>query len=203
MNLKEFIQENKHQFDDEKVSLDFDAKFERKLKAEFHQPKKKSKLIYLKIVSIAACLAIVFTVVFWQNNTSFTHQKNEILANLENESAGKRLEGVYNFSDDFKKEDEKIISSLLNLLHKDENTNVKIATIEALLKFPKNEKIRLNLIDALATEKDPLVQIKLIKSLSFLRENRAKKPLKEIINNSQTFPIVKSNATLAMAEIKQ
>lgn len=130
-------------------------------------------------------------------------EKQELLANLEAESVGKRLEGVYTFNDEFEKEDEKIIETLLEILHKDENANVKIATIDALLKFPKNETIRKNLIKALENENIPLVQIKLIKAVSKLRENRAQKSLKELINNEQTFPVVKSNATLAMAEFKK
>lgn len=203
MNLEKFIKENKEAFDDENLSKNFDQRFENKLKAELHQPRKKSKLAYLKAISVAACLVIVFTLFFNQNAIESNVQQTKILANLENSSVGKRLEGVYAFSDDYKKEDQRIITSLLKLLHKDENTNVKIATIEALLKFPQNEKIRLNLIEALEKEEDPLVQIKLIKTLSFLRENRAKKPLKEIINNNQTFPIVKANADLAMVEFNK
>ena len=113
------------------------------------------------------------------------------------------MEGIYKFNDEYSKEDDQIISTLIKILHDDKNANVKIATIDALLKFPQNEKIRKNLISAIEKEKLPLVQIKLIKSLSFLREHRAQKPLEEIINNEQTFPIVKSNAALAMANLKQ
>ena len=96
------------------------------------------------------------------------------------------------------KEDRQIIEILIKILHKDQNTNVKIATIDVLLRFPQNKLIRENLLIALDKEKTPLVQIKLIKSLSFLREKRAQKSLKKIINNQQTFPIVKNNATLAI-----
>jgi len=88
-------------------------------------------------------------------------------------------------------------------LHDDANANVKIATIDALLKYPTNENIRISLIKALEKEKTPLVQIKIIKSLSFLKENRAQKPLENIINNKQTYPIVKNNATLAIHQLKQ
>ena len=92
---------------------------------------------------------------------------------------------------------------MLKILHTDSNANVKIATIDALLKFPSNDKVRTNLISALEKEKTPLVQIKIIKSLSTLRENRAQETLEEIIKNKETFPIVKSNATLAMNQLKQ
>lgn len=202
MKLEKFIKENKSAFDDQKIEASFDDKFAEALKKELHEKTKKSKLVYLNILAVAACFAIVFTVLFNQFDFATDVKQQQILANLDDDSAGKRLEAVYNFNDEYQKEDKKIIASLLKLLKTDENTNVKIASIDALLKFPQNEKIRLNLIEALENETDPLVQIKLIKSMSFLRENRAKKPLKKIINNSQTFPIVKANADLAMAEIK-
>ncbi|MDX6746238.1 HEAT repeat domain-containing protein [Polaribacter sp. PL03] len=203
MKLKEFIQKNKSEFETEKMSTKADVSFEKLLNKELHQPKNK-KVLYLKYISIAACFAVVFSVGFWFVN----HQKSssiqkELLANLQDSSAGKRLEGVYAFNDEYKKEDSRIINRLIEIIHKDENANVKIATIDGLLQFPSNEKIRKNLIRALENEDKPLVQIKLIKALTILRENRAQKPLEKIINDEQTFPIVKNNATLAMVEIKK
>ena len=118
-------------------------------------------------------------------------------------STGTRLEAVYEFDEDYKNEDEEIIKVLIKNLLTDSSQNVKIATIDALLKFPQNEEIRKSVIKALAIEKDPLVQIKLIKSVDVLRDKRAQKPLEKIINNQKTFPIVKNNATLAMANLKQ
>lgn len=203
MKLKDFIKENRAAFDNEKMSRKSDLNFEQLLKQELHQPKKQ-KIVYLKYFAVAACFVFVFSTVLWhQNNNAFTKVEQEMMANLGDNSAGKRLEGVYQFNDDYKKEDARIINRLVEIIHKDENTNVKIATIDALLKFPKNEKIRKNLIKALEEEQAPLVQIKLIKALSILRENRAQKPLENLINNEQTFPIVKNNATLAMHEIKK
>ena len=199
MKLKDFIQQNNEAFK-EKISSNADTSFENLLKKELHQPK-KGKLVYLKYISVAACFAIIFTIVF--NSYKLGEEKQQLLANLNAESAGTRLEGIYHFNDSYAKEDSNIIDTLIKILHKDANANVKIATIDALLKFPTNEKIRTNLIKALANETKPLVQIKLIKALSFLRENRAQKPLEEIINNEQTYPIVKNNATLAMVELKQ
>ena len=103
MKLKEFIQENKSEFDTEKMSAKADVSFEKLLNKELHQPKNK-KVLYLKYISIAACFAVVFSVGFWFVN----HQKSssiqkELLANLQDSSAGKRLEGVYAFNDEYKK----------------------------------------------------------------------------------------------------
>lgn len=203
MKLKEYINKHKEEFLQEKISSKADANFEKLLKQKLHQPKKQ-KVVYFKFIGVAASLALLVATFVWFNNQSkLNPQQQELLANLENESAGKRLEGVYAFNDEFAKEDDKIIATMLKLLAKDDNANVKIATIDALLKFPKNEQIRTSFINALEKEEDPLVQIKLIKAVSFLRENRAQKPLEKLIESEQTFPIVKNNATLAMNEIKK
>jgi len=201
MNLENYIQNHKKEFDTQKLSSEFDKKFETILKQTFHQKRSKRKLIYLKYIALAACLILG---VFIGIKTIHQQKTKKILmSNLEATSTGTRLEGIYRFSDDFTKEDGQIINTLIKILHTDSNVNVKIATIDALLKFPTNEKIRKNLLIALEKEKQPLVQIKLIKSVSFLREKRAQKSLKKIIENKQTFPIVKSNATLAMNQLKQ
>ena len=203
MKLKDFIQEHKEEFNQEKISEKIDVSFNKLLKDKLHQPKKQ-QVVYLRYISVAAGLALLLSVGYLlQNRNSTSFEQIELLANLDDDSAGKRLEGVYKFNDEYVKEDTRIINRLIEIIHKDENANVKIATIDALLNFPSNEKIRKNLIKALENESKPLVQIKLIKALSILRENRAQKPLEKIINNEQTYPIVKNNATLAMVEIKK
>ena len=202
MNLKEHIEQHKNEFDSEQMSATSEVLFKKRLQGELH-PTKKSKMVYLRFIAVAASIVLVLSIFFWNQNSNELTKISEVLAFLNNESAGKRLEGVYKFDDEFKKEDSKIINTLIKILHNDANANVKIATIDALLKFPSNDNVRTNLIIALEKEKTPLVQIKIIKSLSFLREHRAQKTLEEIINNNETFPIVKSNAALAINQLKQ
>lgn len=205
MKLKEYIQDHKAEFDNEKMSSSADQAFEKALKARLHNTSsKKGKLVYLRYMSIAASFVILFSTALWFYLENQQLKKKELLlANLMDNSTGTRLEAVYEFNDAFKKEDNQIIRLLIKTLLEDENGNVKIATIDALMKFPQNEEIRKALIKALGQEKLPLVQIKLINSLSTLREQRAQKPLEDIINNEETFPIVKNNATLAMSNLKQ
>lgn len=202
MNLKEHLQQHRNELDTQEMSFNSEAIFKDRLQKEMHQPK-KGKVVYLRFISVAASVVLVTSVFFWMQSSEAATATKEVLAFLADDSAGTRLEGVYKFEDEFEKEDSKIISTLIKILHDDANANVKIATIDALLKYPTNEKIRISLIRALEKEKTPLVQIKIIKSLSFLKENRAQKPLEDIINNKQTYPIVKSNATLAIHQLKQ
>jgi hypothetical protein len=203
MKLEEFIEDHKSEFKKEIMSEKLDFIFEKLLKDKLHQPKKQ-KIAYIKYISVAASIVFIFSVGVWFLNQDISSpEQKELMASLGDASAGKRLEGVYKFNDEYEKEDNQIINRLIEIIHNDENANVKIATIDALLKFPSNEIIRKNLIKGLENENKPLVQIKLIKALDILRENRARKPLEDIINNEQTYPIVKNNSALAMVEIKQ
>ena len=202
MKLKEHIQAHKSEFDDQQISSKTDELFKNRLKKEFHS-KKKSKVLYLRYASIAACVVIAFAIGFGVLNSENQEKRKQLLAGLQDVSTGTRLEAVYEFDDVYQKEDQEIIKVLIKTLLEDKSNNVKIATIDALLKFPQNEEIRKSFIKAIDVEQQPLVQIKLINSVSILREQRAKKPLEKIINNKETFPIVKSNATLAMANLKQ
>lgn len=203
MDLKKHIQDHRSEFDEHKVSSKADASFEALLKKELHQPK-KGKIVYMRYFAVAASLALLVTTALWVYSYKQDEEKRtQIISNLDDTSTGKRLEAVYEFSDDYKKEDQQIIDVLINKLLNDTNANVKIAIVDALLDFPSNEKIRQSIIQALEKETKPNVQIKLIRALRTLKETRAKGPLEEIIKDETTFDIVKSNATLAMADLKK
>lgn len=202
MNLKEHIQQHRKELDNQEMSFNSEAVFKDRLQKEMHLPK-KGKVMYVRFISVAASIVLVLSVFFWMQNPEISAETKEVLAFLADDSAGNRLTGVYKFEEEFEKEDSKIINTLIKILHEDANANVKIATIDVLLKYPRNEEIRISLITALEKEKTPLVQIKIIKSLGFLKENRAQKPLENIINSKQTYPIVKNNATLAINQLKQ
>lgn len=203
MSLEQHIKNQRAAFNSEKMSAKADQLFEKRLQRSLH---KKPKYLSQPLrFAVAAAILVVSALILWNQHQNFQEEtlKQEILAQLQNESSGKRLEALYNLNDNFKKEDDQMIKALVRTLLNDNNSNVKIAAIDALLLFPKNEYIRKNLIKAIEKEKEPMVQIKLIKSLKILREKRAKEPLENIINNEETYPIVKNNAALAMSEINQ
>ena len=202
MSLKNYIQDHKNELEDKKMSKDADLKFEKMLKTEMHRPKKQ-KVFNMRILAYAASVALLILGAVYVNDISVSQQKTVLVENLADNSAGTRLESVYKFNDEYEKEDQQIIAVLIDILHNDSNVNVKIATIDVLLKYPENNTIRENILLALEKEKEPMVQIKLIKSISVLRETRAQIHLENLIENNETLPIVKNNAQLAMSTIKQ
>ncbi|NER14369.1 hypothetical protein GWK08_13025 [Leptobacterium flavescens] len=203
MSLEKYIRDHKNAFDDKKMPSEATPVFEQMLKKELH-PEKKKKKFPVKYLAMAAGFALLVSLGFFYNQKleREKQQRDYMLTAMSDETASGRLQAVYEYEDAYKKEDDRLLKKLIELLHKDDNINVKIAAIDALIKFPNNEEVRLELIKALETEKEPLVQLKLIKTLTILREERAKEPLKQIIEDKQTFPVVKGNATLAMNKLK-
>nr|WP_321234946.1 HEAT repeat domain-containing protein [uncultured Psychroserpens sp.] len=208
MSLERFIKNHKNEFDDEKMpnlaSLDFEAR----IKKELHYSNQPKRLRFLRSFSIAASILLLVTLgyVFNQNRVEdLKIRDNLVLALGENQTNSTRLEAIYEIEDryDNQEEDEKILEAFFKILKGDSNSNSKIAVIDALLNFPDNPSVRNNIIEALANEKEPLVQLKLIKSVTLLREQRAKASLQQIIENNESLPLVKGNASASLAMLNQ
>ncbi len=207
MSLEKFIRENKKGFDDTAMPERATSEFEARLKKELHQTGRLKRLSIIRYLSIAASLALLIAVGYYYNNRieQIEIRDNLVLALDQSETNSSRLETIYAIEDQFQneKEDEKILNAFFKILKDDSDANSKIAVIDALLKFPDNVSVRNNLIDALGTEKEPLVQLKLIKSVAILREQRAKAPLQKIMDDKESLPLVKGNASALLAMLNQ
>lgn len=117
-------------------------------------------------------------------NKKEIQQKESVLALIENTSASKRIMAV-NQSEKFATTDTKIMQALINRLFFDKNTNVRSAAAEALSKFTAEEMVKIALIKSLETEKDPSIQIELIRILTKIQEKRAIKPMQELLNKEE------------------
>ena len=208
MSLEKFVKEHQSAFDDKKMPEAANLDFEARLKKEFHQDTSKVKRLQIvKYLSLAASIVLLATLGYWYQNRQerLEVRDNLVLALDESQTNSSRLEAIYEIEDQFanEKEDEKILNAFFKILNSDSDANSKIAVIDALLKFPDNAKVRNQLIDALGNESEPLVQLKLIKSVAMLREQRAKVPLKKIIEDEESLPLVKGNASALLAMLNQ
>ncbi len=160
--------------------------------------------------AIAGAAAILALGIFLglQIQTSRIHQKQmaAIQAELEatrqqmnrllaTNSTAKRIQAV-NMSLEAPKADQEMIDQLIELLHKDESTNVRLAAIEALLQLTQGHEIQQALTSALRTENKPVVQIALIHALVRVKAEDAVPLLNELIENEETFDKVKDEARL-------
>jgi len=123
-----------------------------------------------------------------------------LMSMMRQESASERIKGVM-ASAEIQVHDDEILDALMTRMNTDDNVNVRLAAVDALDRFADNERVRMALIESLATQKFPAVQIQLINMLVLLREQRAVEPLQEIIHNDYTIETVKDEAHFGLFKL--
>lgn len=169
------------------------------------KPEKKWKE-YLRIVASIVVVVSAFLIGKYQADiksiSAINQSKKEqkVVAMLDNQSASKRILAI-DLSEEFTTKNTKIIEALISRLFNDENTNVRLASAEALSKFTSLEIVRNSLIKALETEKEATVQIELIQILAKIQEKRAVKPMKILLKKEETPTFVKHKLQYGISEL--
>ena len=180
-------------------------KFETLLATEI-QKKSETKIIFFQSVYFKVAAAVVMLIVaggvgFYlggqQNSSSLATQEKTthtvLLAKLENQySVSERLIGINEVNQS--SPDDKLVRVLIKIMNEDTNTNVRLAAVNALVRFYDEPLVREALINALSTQTDPLVQLELIQILVYKKEQEAITPLENIIKDDQTLQAVKDEA---------
>jgi hypothetical protein len=113
-----------------------------------------------------------------------------MLSMLENPAATERMRGV-SYTEQLNQVDDKVIDALLTTLNYDENVNVRIVTLEALIPLANNPKVREGLVQSLITQESPLVQVALADAMVKLQEKRSVKEFKRILRKNNLNSMVK------------
>ena len=113
-----------------------------------------------------------------------------MLSLLENPSATERLRAV-SYTDDIHEVDEKVVTALLTTLNNDANVNVRLVTLEALIKLANDPNVREGLVQSIARQDSPLVQSALADAMVKLQEKRSIKPLRQLLNDTDLNNLVK------------
>lgn len=127
-------------------------------------------------------------------------KQTAMLSLIDNQSASKRIQGV-NLIEEFENPDEAIVEALVNRMLLDDNTNVRLTAVEALAAFAKSETVKSGLIKALASEKDPSVQIAIIENLVRIQAKKAAGPMQELLEHEDTQPFVKDEINRVLPKI--
>lgn len=120
----------------------------------------------------------------------FSLKEMMILSLLEKESATERLRAV-SLTEEMSDASSQVTKALLQTLNNDENVNVRLAALEALLPYLKQDNVREALIRSIAKQQSPLVQIALAELMVFIQEKSSVKEFDKILNSEQTPPDVK------------
>ena len=127
-------------------------------------------------------------------------QRMVALSMLKQQSPSERLQGV-SLSYQLEQPNSEILTTLLNTLNYDPNVNVRLATIDALYLFSDRPMIRQGLIESLARQESPLVQIEIIDLLVEIREKRSIQALRQLIKDNHLNSDVRERAQWGIGQL--
>lgn len=124
--------------------------------------------------------------------------KRLLKTSLQNQtSASQRLSGVL-ASQTIVTPDEEVLDVLIQVMNHDDNTNVRLAALSALLQYKEQPKVYDALLQSLVSQSDPTVQITLIDVVVELKGKDVKAHLQKIINDDTTPDVVKEEAHVGL-----
>jgi anti-sigma factor RsiW len=185
--------------------------FDEFLAAEIKTSKKETKIIlfqpaFYRVAAAVALLVVGGGIGFWISRHNDQQQrliaierelkatKATMMGFIDNQqSASQRLQGI-NVALTIQNADDEVVKALAKRMNEDPNTNVRLAALDALSKFHTEPHVRKVLLDALSTQKDPMVQIALIQLMVKMKEKSVVNDLKKIIEDSESMKAVKDEA---------
>lgn len=123
------------------------------------------------------------------------------LSLIDRQSAGSRLEGV-SWGSQVDHPDRDLLSALIATLNHDPNTNVRLAALDALERFAGEAPVRQAMVNALASQDSPLVQIALIDALVHMRETKATGEFQKLSTEADANSAVRQRAQWALQTLK-
>jgi HEAT repeat protein len=119
------------------------------------------------------------------------------LSLIERQSPASRLQAV-SWSSQVEHPNGDLLSALISTLEHDPNTNVRLAALDALEKFSNEAPVRQGMVNALAHQDSPLVQIALIDALVHMRESAAAGEFKKLSTEADANAAVRQRAQWAL-----
>ena len=114
-----------------------------------------------------------------------------MLSLLEKESTTDRLRAV-SLTSDMDQVSQKVTHALFKTLNEDENVNVRLAALEALKAFVKDNHVREELVRSISKQDSPMVQLELAGLMVAIQEKKSVKELQKIVENEKTPKEVKN-----------
>jgi anti-sigma factor RsiW len=194
---------------DVKPSQSLQQNFEKMLAEEMQQA--KGSQFFFQPLALRIAAGVVFVLLgigigFWLNSS---YQQKREIARLRHEmdstkqamlglltnqqSASQRMVGA-TVAYQLVKADDEIVNALVKALNEDPNTNVRLAALEALGKFKHEVSVRKVLIESLAKQNDPVVQISLIQMMVDMKEKSIIGELEKLTQQKEILKAVKDEA---------
>jgi len=107
-----------------------------------------------------------------------------MLTMLEQESTTERIKAV-NLTKNMSEVSDQITDALFETLNKDNNVNVRLVTLEALLPYTNDPKVRESLVQSIQYQDSPLVQIALAEIMVALQEKSSVEELRGLLQQEE------------------
>lgn len=115
-----------------------------------------------------------------------------MLSLLQDPSASQRIKAV-SYTDDLSNVNLKVVDALLTTLNEDPNVNVRLATLEALVKLSGEPKVREGLVRSINRQESPIMQSAIADVMVKLQEKSSVKSLQELLGKKDLNKMVKIN----------
>lgn len=115
----------------------------------------------------------------------------------DSSSVARRIEAVMAISDKAGL-NHKLSGTLIDVLNTDESSNVRLAALNVLLKYAGDSLVEKQLIRALGNQKDPVIQMELVRVAESNGNFDATKTLMEVADDPYTIPAVREQAFYAL-----
>jgi HEAT repeat protein len=128
---------------------------------------------------------------------SLSSQVSEIkqvmmLSLLQDPSASQRIRAV-SYTEDLNNVNLKVIDALFTTLNGDPNVNVRLATLEALVKLSVQPEVREGLVRSIDLQDSPIMQSAIADVMVKLQEKSSVQPLQKLLSKKNLNPMVKIN----------
>jgi hypothetical protein len=123
------------------------------------------------------------------------------LSLLQQQNASDRLRGV-NYAYRVEQSDPQVLSALLTTLDHDSSVNVRLAAVDAVRNFTDNPIGRKGLVQALAKQDSPLVQIAILDQIVELHEKSAVSGIQFLLSSQDLNPDVRQRAQWALKQLQ-
>jgi hypothetical protein len=121
------------------------------------------------------------------------------LSLMQQQSASDRLRGV-NFA--YQQSDPEVLGALLTTVNHDPSVNVRLAAVDALRKFNDSPVGRKGVVQALAKQDSPLVQIAILDQIVELHEKSAVPAIQFLLSGQSLNPDVRQRAQWALKQLQ-
>jgi hypothetical protein len=131
-----------------------------------------------------------------------TSKKRVMFAGLQNmESPASRITAAY-AAEQLQNQGNDIVDALVQTLNTDPNGNVRLAALDGLARFYRENYVRRQLIASLGKQQDPVVQIAMIHLLTRMRASGILEELDRMVHDENIQKAVKDCAYSSILELR-